>query len=243
MRAQVNTGDSTAEFEQNCKSTLRDLVDGQYNYGTGHKHVTYEVMYSGPATLYMGKRGGYVKSTIHVVRELFFKGNGIYYVPMGRRSTGFVLPQQQEIVSVTMIYAEDDYSAKWAKIAASMRKHNINLSVACAIEAYLRGDTEYIAGCGNYYTKLDKPRCSSFKDVTQGQSIAAMWKRRAPADEFSGEHYSRRVDGVKRDRSVSLYKAENGTYRFSAASEYSGCGNGDYYAMYSPTVAVFLERD
>ena len=242
MRVNVETGKNIAEFHENCKAAVTKCVGDRYFHGTGHKHVSYEITYQVPKSLYMGKRQGNVTATKHVVREVFFKDGCAYYVPMGRRSTGWRLTTHG-IVCVTVVYAEEDYSDRWAKIARSMRKHNINLSMAADIEAYLRGETEHIAGTGNYYTKLDKPQCSSFSDVTGGKSIADMWAARSPADEFSGEHFYACKYGAKRDRNVSLSKADDGSYRFFAASEFAGCGNGYYYLMYSPKMAVFLEKD
>lgn len=48
--------------------------------------------------------------------------------------------------------------------------------------------------------------------------------------------------GTKRDFSVET-KYENGEFKAWFSSEYSGCGNGDYYLLLNPTTAVFCETD
>lgn len=48
---------------------------------------------------------------------------------------------------------------------------------------------------------------------------------------------------MKRDFSVSGRMCDNGIYKAWFSSEYSGCGNGDYYLLLNPRVAVFYEKD
>jgi hypothetical protein len=48
---------------------------------------------------------------------------------------------------------------------------------------------------------------------------------------------------TKRDFSVSGRMCENGIYKTWFSSEYSGCGNGDYYLLLNPRVAVFYQKD
>ena len=54
-------------------------------------------------------------------------------------------------------------------------------------------------------------------------------------------HYSK--DGARRDYSLSVKNCKDGILRAWFSSEYSGCGNGDYYILINPTTAVFVETD
>lgn len=47
----------------------------------------------------------------------------------------------------------------------------------------------------------------------------------------------------KRDFTVSGRMCEGGIYKAWFSSEYSGCGNGDYYLLLNPRVAVFYQKD
>lgn len=50
--------------------------------------------------------------------------------------------------------------------------------------------------------------------------------------------------GIQRDMSIETrYDADTDNFRAWFSSEYAGCGNGDYYIMINPTVAVFVETD
>ena len=49
--------------------------------------------------------------------------------------------------------------------------------------------------------------------------------------------------GVRRDYSLSVKNCKDGVLRAWFSSEYSGCGNGDYYILINPTTAIFVETD
>jgi hypothetical protein len=51
------------------------------------------------------------------------------------------------------------------------------------------------------------------------------------------------IRGTKRDLSVEVKLGEDGNLHAWYSSEYSGCGNGDYYLLINPTTAVFCETD
>lgn len=165
-----------------------------------------------------------------------------------------------------------DYSKQWQAIADSMKKYGINPKVVEAIENHLSGKTEHIEGFQNYWKRTDKPKTLSFADVLQqvtgwpemeaGKSyphkewqaihsnhikefaIPRMKSRATkPNDQSEYAHYSQTKYGQKRDRSVSIQVYDNGRVDYHAASEFAGCGNGDYYMMYSPTMAFYAESD
>lgn len=52
-----------------------------------------------------------------------------------------------------------------------------------------------------------------------------------------------RNEGAKRDYTVETKMCEDGVFRAWYSSEYSGCGNGDYYILLNPTQAFFAETD
>jgi len=194
--------------------------------------------------LYHGKRKGYIDATKHVVKELFWKGSvGPYYVTTAQRSTGYRLSGYDEIrIASVEVYSEQkDYTGQWASIAKSMRRHGINPGIVESIEAHLRGEAEYIDGFQNYWTVRHKPRKMSFKDVTGGLSIPEMKSRMTKGS--WNLHFYREKRGARRDRSISLFVNSQDELCFHAASEYSGYGNGDYYVMYSPTMAFYAETD
>lgn len=52
-----------------------------------------------------------------------------------------------------------------------------------------------------------------------------------------------RQRGEKRDYTVETKMCKDGVFRAWYSSEYSGCGNGDYYILLNPTQAFFAETD
>lgn len=178
----------------------------------------------------------------------------------------------ESVTLIPKTIENSDYSKQWQSIADSMKKYNINPKVVEAIEAHLRGETPHIMGFQNYWKRTDKPRTLSFADVLQqvvgwpdmerGKSyphkewqkihsdhiknfaIERMKSRASKANETAPyAWYQASRDGMKRDRSVSIQVYDNGDILYTAASEYAGCGNGDYYVMYSPTMAFYAETD
>lgn len=152
----------------------------------------------------------------------------------------------------------------WAKIAASMRKYKINFFTAEAIEKGLRkepcGDSWCAEHCKpghthwaqNYWNVYEhQPRIVSFADCferfqRQGLKSIPELKAATEASIARGDKYPCAyvsIDGIKRDRSLTMEKRENGDFYYHAASEYAGCGNGSYYVMFSPTMAVYAEDD
>jgi len=212
-------------------------------YGGNTNKIRTILTYENPVELYYGKRSGYVTSKTHTVKRLFWKGKkGPYYIPKSHRSRGYRLPMGASLENVEVNAVRKDYATQWSNIAKSMRKHGINASIAEDIEKHLAGETEYIEGFQNYHTRYNKPKKMSFKDVVGNLSIQEM-KDSATHGEFGGKTYYKRNYGSKRDRSVQLYQGADGNWNFTAASEYAGWGNGDYYVMYSPTMAFYAETD
>ena len=205
--------------------------------------------FSRPVRMLYGRKVWSEKiDSVHKIKNIFFVDNNTkaYYIAGRMRNTGFRL-YTENLVSVKIVFEEKDYSKEWANIAKSMRKHNINLGVAEAIERHLSGEKEYIEGFQNYWKKTSRPRRMSFKDITRGESIEDLKKRATPSTYSENVmSFYRRKYGQKRDRSISLSYNKNNpetTVRFDSASEFAGCGNGDYYCMYSPTMAFYGESD
>lgn len=55
--------------------------------------------------------------------------------------------------------------------------------------------------------------------------------------------YRRSWGGRGRDFSASINIYDTGTVQAWFNSEYAGCGNGDYYLLLNPTIAIFYEKD
>lgn len=186
-----------------------------------------------------------------------------YPLPMYRLLSVEIIPMTEA--------EKPDYGKEWQAIADSMKRHQINPDAVRAIERHLRGETEHIEGYQMYWKRTDKPRTMSFSDVLDRftpvvpipenvsipyaehkraelkalQSVVIEeLKKRATKSEY-GEYMYHHVtrNGMKRDRSVSVQVYPDGKVRYYAASEYAGTGNGDYYEMYSPTMAVYVESD
>lgn len=230
------------DITQVDRETYQAEVSKAYQEGTNK--IRTRLLFSEPVELWQGRRRGYVRAKEHVVKDLFWSNKrGPYYTPTSHRSKGFRLYPADEIKleRVEVLSKHKDYSTQWANIAKSMRKYDINIDVAEAIEAHLRRETEYIdAGLQNRYTRYSRPKKMSFKDVTKGLSMEEM-RSRVTKNRW-GEYYHMDKPGQKRDRSASLELRKNG-WAFYAASEYAGCGNGDYYLMYSPTMAFYTCTD
>ena len=138
-----------------------------------------------------------------------------------------------------------DYAGDWARIGNAMRAHGINLDVSDAIADHLSGKEPHIRGFQNYWTRQDKPRIVSFKDVVGAWTIDKMIEYARDA-RYLGKSIGFHQDkpGSKRNRSVHLYFVEvRGSVRYTAASEYFGTGNGDYYMMFNRTQAFYAETD
>lgn len=228
----------------------------------GMGDILVELTFFSPVSLHYSKYKSKDRTgNIHTMKRLFFlKGNyancmhepattpdGMYYVPSGSRSRGFPLYAIDRLVEVKIIDNTSDYTKNWQTIADSMVKHNINLAVAKDIQEHLSCKTEHINGFQNYWKKTDKPRCMSFKDVlkeTGVKTIDALKKITSPSKYSVGMMvYVKRINGTRRDRSINLSVDADGSISYTAASEYAGCGNGDYYMMYSPTMAFYAETD
>lgn len=183
--------------------------------------------------------------TIYTTRIFTSSNKRLCYTTMRSRNTGY--PLSDEMMSALEDVKEPgqkDYAKNWKAIAKSMRKYNINLDIADCIDKHLRGEEPHIRGFQNYWTIKDKPKLMSFADVTRGRSIEEM-KKLATKSEYGDYLYFRAsIDGQRRDRSIGLQeKSDHSGWKFYAASEFSGCGNGDYYMMYSPTMAFYAESD
>ena len=252
---EYNRPDRTADFSE-ALAYGREFVDqvirAQEQMSTKQFYAKVVLTFSKPTELYYGRRRGNEVATVHTVKSLFPNG-GLCYMAPAMKSKGRRVPMY-DLVSVTLTAMYKDYSKEWAAIARSMRKHNLNPSLAASIEAMVAGDEERLRGAAQHWDIHRKPRTTSFADVTRKQTLEEMWAERETRNVGDNERtYFARVKRARRmnrgrDRRVSLQKSADdsdypGAWYFSAASEYEGCGNGSYYLMYSPTRALYLEDD
>ena len=78
----------------------------------------------------------------------------------------------------------------------------------------------------------------SIKSKFQSKVIEALKEAFDNKTSYSTVRY-----GKTRDLSVETRLCDDGIFRAWFSSEYSGCGNGDYYILINPTTALFLEKD
>lgn len=95
------------------------------------------------------------------------------------------------------------------------------------------------------WSNLDKDSFGNsnyrFYDITK---VFSSWEVEEISKAFEEKKkFGFREYRTKRDFSVSGEMREDGIYRAWFSSEYSGCGNGDYYLLLNPRIAVFYEKD
>lgn len=218
------------------------------------------LVFTTPQTLHYSRFLSGDKTDVqHIIKGLFFlKDNAcnchwekdvepevVCYSSGRQKSRGHRMSVRSLSSVEFLVEKKKDYAKQWQNIANSMKEHNINPDIVKAIEDHLSGKTPHIEGFQNYWKKTDKPRIMNFSDIVGERTIPEMIKMANPTQYSNGEYlyYSRRRDGVKRDRSIGLQHYPDGTTRYYSASEYRGCGNGDYYTMYSRTMAFYTETD
>lgn len=90
----------------------------------------------------------------------------------------------------------------------------------------------------------DVPKYRSIKSIFSSETIAQIQRC---LDEGTACSWTKYYSGSKphlgRDYSVELKYTPNGILAGFFSSEYSGCGNGDYYLLVNATTAIFIERD
>ena len=192
--------------------------------------------YEEPVRLYHAGRTRYETAKAHEVKRLFASDGKVYYIPTACRTRGYRL-SWHGLLEIRVLAEQKDYSAEWARIARSMRQHNLNLDLAKEIEEHLAGKRDSFY----YRTYQSRPTKMSFEDVTRGRTLEEMWEEAATSN--GRRYFYARVRGKRRDRSVSLTKTRDGWWRFTGASEHAGTGNGDYYIFYSLSMAFFGESD
>jgi len=76
------------------------------------------------------------------------------------------------------------------------------------------------------------------------KSIFPKWVLDAVKDAIENKKDFRyAINGVKRDKSISIKLGEDGILRGWYSSEFSGYGNGAYYLLINPNTAIFAEYD
>lgn len=219
---------------------------------TTDSKVKVEVEFYEPVALWYSKRKRKEKTT-HEIKEYFaggFKRDTVYYIAGRMRVNAFLVPLEfyRYVKEIRVVQVREDYSTQWRNIAESMLEYEINEDHAQKILEHLDGERDNFFA---YLTKDHKTRKMSFKQFTidSGHTLESMKKRAKDSEKnffWEGEATSCYAVPVykKRDKSVKMiYNESNDSYNFYASSEYVGTMNGDYYFMYSPTMAVFVETD
>jgi hypothetical protein len=206
------------------------------------------VKFYGPVSLFL--RGGIKVTDGYTFKKLFVTSDdrACYCITEGAHS-GRYLPQGEVMDIEIKPKEKKDYGAQWANIARHMMENKINPDIAEAIEKHLRGEAEHISGMQNYWKRTDRPKIMSFTDLVGEWTIPRMMEaahaRDAHLDDKKEGWKDFRVnrDGIKRDRSITLWFTNADNVRYSGASEYRGCGNGDYYIMFNRNTAFYSESD
>jgi hypothetical protein len=246
----------TILYKENLTKLKDDLMRIRKKYNSDGIKCKYIIKYKNPISLY-SKKGEYC-ALEHEVKNVFFYGKykddcncmyeknsevgSAYYVPNHKKLRGYYLPVNfLESISIVPMQKKD-YSRQWLSIAKSMRKNNINIDMAISIEKHLKGEKEYIEGC-NEWKKTDKPKIMSFKKIVGLNDFETLEQSAIKSQYGDYKVFHRRISGIKRDKSIELIIYPDGSKRYNSASEYSGCGNGDYYVMFNLTQAFYAESD
>jgi hypothetical protein len=142
------------------------------------------------------------------------------------KRTGYPVPYQMinNIVSMEPIEQKNEEDEKDKLIKSILNSTHENIWNYDGYEELLR----------NSYSSLKKRSLTSIiPQYVREQIKNAMDNKK---------DYSWSQCGQKRDYSISV-KFDDGVGRAWFSSEYSGCGNGDYYILINPTTATLKETD
>lgn len=120
-----------------------------------------------------------------------------------------------------------------------MKKDKPKIADFSEILERVTGHSGVVPGVSYPVREYEKLRKNHIKDL----AIEKMIKYASKSEYGDYKFYSISKSGLKRDKSVSMQIYPDGKIRYYAASEYVGCGNGDYYLMFNPIMAFYTETD
>ena len=185
--------------------------------------------YKEPVILRVGKK----RSPLTRVSGWFFEvtGNGLFF-RQGKRSGYRIELFQPEAIDRIEYTIENpaerelkeavEAEAFFKKVQA--KRYDETTWTALRVDSFPNGR--------KFYDIRKTFDCEDLREIERAFRDKSKFRFRRYADHKNG-----------RDYSVSGALQEDGSYQAWFSSEYSGCGNGDYYALLNPTTAVFLETD
>lgn len=192
----------------------------------------YQIVFKTPVHLIQNRCHKKVFKQVCV--KLFFSGQTLCYTFY--RRTGYSLFAQvraQEIERLEQV-PQDEYGALRLKRALILLRR-----IDCRCWDTIRNRTpEQVCAefaDSNLLPFSFIPRFPRYKQAYLRAQMQAAFEHK--------KDFSFHSDGKKRDLSVETKLGEDGVFRAWFSSEYSGCANGDYYLVISPTQAVYYERD
>ncbi|MBN2286890.1 MAG: hypothetical protein JXI43_10615 [Tissierellales bacterium] len=216
---------TTQKTEQDyINQVIKDRSDGYYG--------KYTLTFGRPVTLIHNRynKKTYNKATV----KLFTSGNALCYTFYQR--TGYHLFSQVSVLDICSIerVPEED-------------KHEQRLQRA---ESLLRRIDSRCWDTIRYKTpeQISEEFCDSnlvpFSFIKRFKPYIRGYLKEKLEDAFMHQKvFTYRQEGVKRDLSVETKLCDDGVFRAWFSSEYSGCANGDYYLVISPTQAIYYEKD
>lgn len=217
--------DTTQRTEQDIKNQIKQDKDSGYS-------GKYTITFSKPTLLIHDR---YHKKTYSsVVVKLFFSGHMLCYTFF--RRTGYSLFQQvsaSDILSIEKV-TPVEYEAERLKKAESLLRR---IDPRCWDDIRNR-IPEQVSKEFADSNLVPFSFIQRFKPHIQGYLKQKMEEAFQEKKAFSYVQ-----NGQKRDLSVEAQVGKDGIFRAWFSSEYSGCGNGDYYLVISPTQAIYYERD
>lgn len=213
---------SYKDFREAVKYLI-DCQDKNYNYESKVK-----VIYKEPSTIY--SRGKH-RSTKSTDVKFFLSYDSVCYTTTGR--TGFYVDKMsfQNVKELLL----KDRSVFRAEIEEKNEKKKVSQFKRVLKERY--DDVTW----SNLNKNSFEPG-SRFYDITKCNFPSFVYRELEQAFK-NKKSYHYKEYGDRRDFSVETKMSEDGIFRAWFSSEYAGCGNGQYYLLLNPKIAIFCEND
>ncbi|MBN2286042.1 MAG: hypothetical protein JXI43_06315 [Tissierellales bacterium] len=216
---------TTEKSEQDyINQVIQDREDGYYG--------KYTIKFSRPVTLTRNRFNKKAYNTATV--KLFVSGNALCYTFY--RRTGYHLFSQvsvPDICSMERVSEEDKQALRLKQAETLLRRIDSRCWDTIRDRTPEQISAEF---CDSNLIPFNYIR--RFKPYIRG------YLKQQMQDAFMYQKaFSYSQQGTKRDLKVDCKLCDDGVFRAWFSSEYSGCVNGDYYLVISPTQAIYYERD
>lgn len=164
----------------------------------------------------------------------FMYGETFCYLPSRNRRQGRSIPWDWDIISMTEVVKKTYTDIGNAKTILNKIHPNVWDNLKTEMNNVINGKENQDFDW-HFKNKL------KFRCITK---LFPSWVKQELINAFENKtNFSYNLNGKKRDYSVEVKMCEDGVLRAWFASEYRGCGNGDYYLLLNPTTAIFYETD